>query len=52
MKYEQACPKDGEIFVCLENNKTYIIKDRAYEEFKPTGGLNMSLYELNKTVVS
>lgn len=44
--------KEGDLAICESNQKIYQYSNKEWKEFKPKGGgLNMSLYDLNKTVI-
>lgn len=51
-----TCPEDGTLVYCDETEKIYTITNKQFEEYTPAvtseSGLNMSLYDLNKAIVS
>jgi len=43
---------EGDIVVCEDTKKSFIFKDNEWVPYTPTGGLQMSLYDINQSIIS
>lgn len=44
--------QDGELAFCTDTKKVMMYQDNTWHEFKAESGLNLNLYDLNKSIIS